>query len=80
MGIELKGFGRNIGGLEDRLVKQAADKDVINLARYNYHVQSENIEHLLKENAQIIIQVQVSLSPAFSTRLPVTKSPLGDSK
>ena len=62
------------------MVKQAADKAVIDLARDNYQVQSANIEHFLKENAQIIIQVQVSLSPACSTRLPVTKSLLGDSK
>ena len=80
MGRELQGLGINIGGLEARVVKQAANKAVIDLARYNYQGQSANIEHLPKENAQIIIQMQVSLSPECSTRLPVTKSLLGYSK
>ena len=59
---------------------QSSDKASVELASNYYQVQAVNIEHFLKENAQIIIQVQVSLSPACSTRLPVTKSLLGDSK
>ena len=73
-------LGIKIEGLEARMYRQAVDKADIDLARNNYHMQTENIEIFLKNNARLKRQVQESLSSTFSPRKPVTKRPAENSK
>ena len=66
--------------MEYRVDRKAADKYSIELDSDNYQAKMAKIEHFLKENARLNRQVQASLSIEFSSRQPVTKRTLGNSK
>ena len=61
LGRDLHIFGRNIEGLEARVDIPAVYKVVIALNRNNYQVKTVKIEHFLKDNSQLKLQVQASL-------------------